>query len=132
MAEVTIDYTARRKLTSGTSVGDPKTLTLELSEFNISVYDDVEQSEMIDGTTQESENFLFDRWSCSTINYTGDELAQLIEFLYSVRGGYNFVMTNPDEGDRLMENCKLVGRFSARREGRLIGNFRYSFVVQEF
>lgn len=131
MNDFQIVYNALRALTSGTNIGDEKTLNIDLETFTESLYDSIEKSEMYDGTTQESEEYIYSRYQCVTENFTGDDLLNIREFLYSVLGGHDFTMTNADEGDRIMP-CKLIGRFSPLREGRLIANFRFSFTVQDF
>lgn len=140
MAEVQVRYTARKKLIPPVVEGDEVLYRFEMETMTSSIYDSIKSSEMIDGTTYDVELFGNERYDCSTINYEGDELAELRQFLYSVRGGYTFDMSNPDNGpldpDPLlvtyMEDVKLIGRPAFTRQARILDDFSAQFTIQDF
>jgi hypothetical protein len=130
MSDFVFEYTARKKLTPGTIVGDAKILNIDLTLFNPVINAGESESVALDGTRYVVEDFVYDRYRCETQTVSGTLLAQVQEFLYSVLDGSAFTAINPDDGDRVM-NCELVGKFSQKREGRNIGEFQFSFMIED-
>ncbi len=134
MAEVRVRYIVRKKEIFPNVPGDEVTFDFEMETMDPSIYDSIKSTEMIDGTTYDVEMFANERYNCSTINYSGDDLAEMKQFLYSVRGGYPFEMTNPDDGPivPVYMNVKLIGRFVLLREARYLDDYSAQFIVQDF
>lgn len=131
MANVTIVYTAKRRLLAGVTAGDLVQLDLKITDFERTTMDKKNEVETLGGVVVTSLYNFHDRYEVSTGIIAPADQPALDQFGYSVLGGELFTVTNPDEADRLME-VKLVGRPRRSRAGKgTLNQFRYQYTFRE-
>lgn len=132
MANITAIYTAKRRLRAGITAGDIETITFRATAYDRSMRSNIRTSTAIDGTQQHVTHFINDMYQINTMPIEAADRPKFDEFMYSVRGGESFDLTNVDEDDRVM-TCKMQGNFSRSRvTSGVLDLFTYSFSVQDF
>ena len=130
MADVTVDYTAKRNLTN--LLGAPVTIVFRAS---VDVMDDISSSSVqsIDGTQQQTTlNYLRKIRTYKTGIIPPADIDEMEEFLASVSAGEVFTITDPEDSDRVM-TVKFMGNFQRARvtdSEFLVWKFTFSVVEQ--
>ena len=128
---ITIEYTAKRKLKAGVTIGDVISITIPVDNFALKTVIDESTNTAVGGAVQVSLKHYFDSWNIKTVYDSVNTKEDYEQFLYSVLGGVPFTITDYDDSDTV-KNVIMQGSFNRDRIRAFnAGEFNYSFQIRE-